>query len=289
VREWRRRTGAGGRGLNVTERKAVRGRARRRLIAVAALGVLLAGALAGCRSQTGTAAYVGDTRITEAHIDSVVDTVKLDGLNVTNDIRGNLRQFAVRNLAFIALAEQYAASKNITLPPVTDDQAAQFVQTRLNLPSSAASSQFFRDWAQADLDESKLAAAETPVTPTDAQLRDIYARAVAGGVTTATFASVKSAIENISGLGQALALQSGLAKTEKANAVQVNPRYYPAQQLGRPEQGLDYPLIQVGNPAGQLVDVVVTPLGKPTPAPVVDVPQTPTPTPTPSATGGTAP
>lgn len=271
----------------MTERKAVRGRTRRRLMAVAALGVLAAGALAGCRSETGTAAYVGDTRITEAHIDSVVDTVRIDGLDVTNDVRGNLRQYAVRNLAFIALAEQYAASKNITLKPLTDAQAVQFVQGRFNLPPTAASAQFFRDWAQADLDETTLVAAETPVTPTDQQLRDIYARGVAGGVTAAPYPQVKAQIENITGLGQALALQAGLAKIGQGNDIQVNPRYYPAQQLGRPAEGLDYPLIQVQNSNGQFVDIVVAPLGKPDPAPVVDAPQTPTPSQ--SATGGTTP
>jgi hypothetical protein len=269
----------------VTERKAVRGRTRRRLIAVAALGMLAAGALAGCRSETGTAAYVGDTRITESHIDSVVDSVRIQGLDITNDVRGNLRQYAVRNLAFIALAEQYAASKNITLKPVTDAQAAQFVQSRFNLPASAASAEFFRDWAQADVDETTLASAQTPVTPSDAQLRDIYSRGVEGGVTTAPYPQVKPQIANIGGLGQALALQAGLAEIEKGNDIQVNPRYYPAQQLGHPARGLDYPLVQVQNPSGQLVDVVVAPLGKPNPAPVVDAPQTPTP----SATGGTAP
>jgi hypothetical protein len=257
---------------------------------VAAAGVLAAVGLSACRSETGTAAFVGDTRIAESHVDSVVGAVKINGTDVTDSLRSTLRQYEVRNLAFIALAEKDAAAKGITLPTASDQQVQQFTQARLGgiVTDGGASKDFVRDWTQADLDETTLAARETPVIPTEAQLRDIYQRGVAGGVTNSPYSDqLKQTIAGITGLGQALALQAELAQTEKDNNVSVNPRYYPVQPPGAPAGTLEYPLIQVQNANGGLVDVVVAPLGAPNTGAVIDLPQIATPAP--AATDQSAP
>ena len=124
-----------GRGSDVTERVRVLGASpRRRLIAVAAVGLVAAGVLAGCRSEPGTAAFVGGTRITDQQVNDGVKTISIPNVGP-----GPIRQTYVADLAFIALAEHYAKDHKIDLPAVTNDELAQEAQS-VGIPAAQATS-----------------------------------------------------------------------------------------------------------------------------------------------------
>jgi hypothetical protein len=242
----------------VTERVRVpRVGPRRRLIAVAALGLLGIGALAGCRSQPGTAAFVGGTRITNAQVEAGVKTISIPNVGP-----GPVRQTYVADLTFIALAEHYAAANKIALPAVTADELSQEAQS-VNIPAAkAASNPVVRALAQSGKDLGTLIQAMKPATPTDAQLMEIFNRAKAAGLTKDTYAQDKSTIEQIQGLGQAVALQNELAKAAKTYKLEISPLYLPTPVPGKPDTGLEFPVLQLQNQqAGVPVTVLGVPLG----------------------------
>jgi hypothetical protein len=230
---------------------------RRRVIAVAALGLLGVGVLAGCRSEPGTAAFVGGTRITDSQVNDGAKTISVQNVGL-----GPVRQTYVADLTFIALAEHYARAHKIDLPAVTTQELAQEAE-QVNIPAAQATSNpVVRALTQSNKDLGSLLSAMTPATPSDAQLMQIWTRARAAGLTQNSFATDKPTIQQIQGLGQTVALQNEMIKAEKTYNVQVNPKYLPTPIPGTTDNGLEFPVLELQNQqSGGAVTVLGIPLG----------------------------
>jgi hypothetical protein len=112
------------------------------------------------------------------------------------------------------------------------------------------------------------------VTPTDAQLRPIFERAIVGGLATPDgFAAFKTNISAVPDFTASFGLGQSLAKSEAGDNVEISPRY--AQTCdAAPCAGFQYPIEQLGDSGGtHRFNAVVLDLGPAlaTPA-VVDVP-----------------
>ena len=255
-----------GRGSDVTERVRVLGASpRRRLIAVAAIGLVAVGVLAGCRSEPGTAAFIAGTRITDQQINDGVKTISIPNVGP-----GPVRQTYVADLAFIALAEHYAKDHQIDLPAVTNDELSQEAQS-VGIPAGEATTNpVVRALTQSAKDLSTLIDKATPAKPTEAQLMEIYNRAKAAGLTTDTYAQDRATIAQIQGLGQAVAVQNEMAKATSTYGLEISPRYLPTPVSGKADNGLEIPVLQLQNQqTGAPTTVLGIPLGGPGASPAV--------------------
>lgn len=254
----------------MTQRAAVRGR---RLVAALALSVLGVGGLSACQGQPGAAAFVDGTRITVGDVDNSVKDIPAGAPLVKQlgtQYRSILRQVSVQDMVAIELAKRFAAEHGIK-PPVADPQTiAQYAEQLSVSPDN----DFVQNLVTAQAWTNTLDDSATPVTPTDAELRGIYDRAKAAGITDKPFEGVKGAIAQISGLGQAVAVQRELDAAAKKYGLSVNPRYQPSAELGNPVTSLEMPLLQIQGPGGVPVTVLAVRFGGDNPA-VVSEPSTP--------------
>ena len=111
---------------------------RRRLTAIAVMGALAVGALAGCRTDAGTAAYVGNTRITNDQVNAIVDSAPQLGADLTG-----ARQEVVNDLVYLAAVQKYATANKIKLTPV-DDATAGAVRAGIPDPERRRAPQVHR-------------------------------------------------------------------------------------------------------------------------------------------------
>src|SRR6185369_9622917 len=105
---------------------------RRRLTAIAVMGALAVVALAGCRTDAGSAAYVGNTRITTDQVNDVIDSAP----QLSADLTG-ARQEVVNDLVYLAAVQKFAAANKIKLTPVDDATREQYAQA-YQVPNDAA-------------------------------------------------------------------------------------------------------------------------------------------------------
>jgi hypothetical protein len=278
-----------GRGSDVSERVRVLGSSpRRRLIAVAAVGLVAVGVLAGCRSEPGTAAFVGGTRITDQQIDAQMDSLTADlqrsqqGASQSPDQsapafdpqaalktycggEASCRTSVLEQLVSIDVIKRYLADhKSDTRfstdgDPVGDAQKAitEAATTNKIKPSDL----YLNSVLQFQAYEKQLASKLTPVTPTEADLMAIYQQIKNAGLTTASFADVKAQIAQLQGLGQGLAAKKLLAGAEQTYNVSVNPRYVPTPVAGQANFGFQLPTVQVNDQQGRAYTIVGVPLG----------------------------
>jgi hypothetical protein len=87
---------------------------RIRLAAAAASAGLVLAALAGCRLEAGSAAFVGPTRITDARVDEIVKQVQP---HIREGQTGGIRQQVVAWLALGEAGRRYARAHNVTVGP----------------------------------------------------------------------------------------------------------------------------------------------------------------------------
>lgn len=221
-----------------------------RTVIVAALSVVAAVALAGCRSQPGVAAYVGGTQYTDASVEQMVGSVQH---LIVEGATGNVRQQIVADEVFVDLAKRYAKEHDYPAPPVDASQ----VTSHYKLPADNAWAKLM---AESDAYRQLLFERADAVTPTDAEVRDIFDRLVAAQVVQAgTYDQIKPQILGLQGLGQALAVKRQLADEAGKAHVTVNPRYQPAE----------LPLLQVPTGSNQNFDAVVLSFGAANASPAV--------------------
>jgi hypothetical protein len=261
----------------VTQRAAV---PARRLLAAVALSVVAVGALSACQDQAGTAAFVGGTRITVGDVEKSVDGIlaACDAAKASASATAaappacgptaqELRALAVQDKVTIAVASRYAAEHGIK-PPVVDPQEIATTAQQLGI---AANDPFINEYVTARAWANALDDAATPVTPTEAELHGIYDRARSAGVTNQPYAQVRAPISQITGLGQAVAVQRELAAAATSYGVSIGPRYQPSAEVGTPAVGLQLPLLQIQGPAGP-VTVLSVDFGQTASPAVVSVP-----------------
>jgi hypothetical protein len=189
-------------------------------MAVVAVVTLTGGfMLAGCQSQPGVAAYVGDTKITIDQVDTIVDEADTD-LHAQHNaidaaVYGDVRQNVLSNLIFVEVARRYVQEHGLSEPAVDADTTAQDV----GLPSS---DRYVILRAQATAYQDMLLARSAPRQPTDAELRGIFDRAPHG---SQTFEQARPQLQAIKELPVRFGLRDELQKEVDAYHVVVNPRY----------------------------------------------------------------
>jgi hypothetical protein len=183
--------------------------------------VLVAGlAFAGCgRAQPGTAAYVGDVRITEKRIDGMVEEVRR---SAPNRNPAGLRGLVVSTLVLSELAEKAAKANSIDVPAPAYDEVARST----GLP---ADSDLARAIAELDAAGGALIQKSTPVQPTERDLRDIYEGLITSQSIpdTTTFEDAKQQLSANSSLPGVLGARALLLEQAKKIGLEVNPRYRP--------------------------------------------------------------
>jgi hypothetical protein len=236
----------------------------RRLITAALAGALALGALTGCRFVTANdAAFVGDTRYTQADVDKVVNTMHADGLDLSNVDLPTLRQTIVAQSVFRDVAKRYAQEKGYPAPTVDTDSIAQAV----NLP---ASDPFVQLVAEAQAYDTLLMSKVKPVQPTDADFHDAYELLLQQqAVSAGTEAQIKPQLQqNLSdAIGAGVALRNELTAAMTRYNTSVNPKYLP----------IGFPLEEATAGSTQ-VTIVELPLGGSQQAPVRDLVPTVEPT-----------
>jgi len=234
--------------------------ARRRLVAVAVAGALVLAGLTGCRSEPGSAAFVGSTRITVHTVNAMLDGLQVDGFPVKATDKGPYRQQIASVLTFREVAMRYAQSQGFPTP-TADYQA---VATSFQLPSSNA---FVRSYAEAQAYQALLEQQATPVPVSDTEYGSIADGVIAqlGGAAGSRDEVVAQFKANFADqIGRAVAVRDELTTAIKQYDVTVNPLFAPAAWV----------LLQLQfSQTGQQINLVVLPLtaGAGTPPAVTNV------------------
>lgn len=246
-------------------------RSRRRLAVVAALGALVVGVLAGCRSEGGSAAWVGDTQITNDQVNAIAAAVPAGYSDLAN-----ARYSVVNLLVFNTAVRKYAATTGIAAPAVNDASRA----STANNMNTEAQKQVFANQQQVDaarpyldvraeaVEWLALLMSKQPGTmPSDADLMRLYNELKADFRPGTTFEQAKQALLQVPNLAQGVALRNSIEPTFKSYDISINPRY--ANNCAKaPCSGPYVPLVQF-----QGIDVVNLPLTSAQPSPpALDLP-----------------
>jgi hypothetical protein len=214
-----------------------------RAVPAAVLALVACLALAGCRSQPGVAAYVGNERLTEARVDETVENAAAQSR--TPDEQGTkppTRSDVVTTWVLGKVCEQLRAKQGFAKAPITVERVRQAE----GVPASSA---YARDRANlySCLGGVKLTNAGAV---TDAELRELYDRAQAAGLVNQPFDKVKAQLAGNTNIQQALAADRILSGAVRDGDVTVNPRYRP----------MEFPITDLGTGRGPLIGVL---LGEP--------------------------
>ena len=161
----------------------------RRLLLTAVIGLMAVVTVAGCRVEQGAAAFVGETRITDAQVDNVVDSLPVE--LVTNNLAnvssayGGVRHQVLEALAVVELG-RHVADDTGALPDADARSVARdgWMQ-QTGLPESNA---FVSLMAEAEGYRALLQEGAEPQAPTDTDIE-----AAADNFTTATGQKLQSA------------------------------------------------------------------------------------------------
>jgi len=249
---------------------AARSRRRRRLVAAAALSATAALLLSACGdSRPGTAAVVGDQRITDSDLQNLVDQslsapgarAALPNSNYKGDL-GAYRRTVLGGEVERLLAEAGARKLGVTIDENAVDSRYKFIQDQSGGPDAFASQltsrlamspALYRQFVRNEVIESEIGYAQGNVKrPTDAQLQGLYQQYLA----TASSATL-SAIQAPS---QAVAEQTAArlkSDPSQFDAVAAQVGGSAAQQAAQPQK---IPLNQL--PADLVATLQKTPKGE---------------------------
>ena len=249
---------------------AARSRRRRRLVAAAALSATAALLLSACGdSRPGTAAVVGDQRITDSDLQNLVDQslsapgarAALPNSNYKGDL-GAYRRTVLGGEVERLLAEAGARKLGVTVDENAVDSRYKFIQDQSGGPDAFASQltsrlamspALYRQFVRNEVIESEIGYAQGNVKrPTDAQLQGLYQQYLA----TASSATL-SAIQAPS---QAVAEQTAArlkSDPSQFDAVATQVGGSAAQQAAQPQK---IPLNQL--PADLVATLQKTPKGE---------------------------
>lgn len=220
----------------------------RRLTSIAVIAVLGATVLSACRSDSSVAAYLGDRKITEDEVSSVLDDARSkvppsgQAAGATPqpgapEVKAPSRAQVVSTLVMREICQRLAAEKGFK--PM-EQAPLEAVAGQLGLPPGARYVQIF---AELDACRAGLPVTQT-VAPTQRELMDIVARGRAAGVIPPD-AKDQEAGQQLDGdvLRRALAMRNILAEATADTKITVNPRYRP----------LEYPVLTFSDNSPALV------------------------------------
>ena len=188
---------------------AARSRRRRRLVAAAALSATAALLLSACGdSRPGTAAVVGDQRITDSDLQNLVDQslsapgarAALPNSNYKGDL-GAYRRTVLGGEVERLLAEAGARKLGVTVDENAVDSRYKFIQDQSGGPDAFASQltsrlamspALYRQFVRNEVIESEIGYAQGNVKrPTDAQLQGLYQQYLATA-SSATLSAIQA-------------------------------------------------------------------------------------------------
>jgi hypothetical protein len=253
----------------------------RRLITAVASGVLVLAGVGACRSEPAVAAYVGDVEFTTADVESyytelrsgfadraAAEAAERERPGATPaptpaaeaPVTPVSRQDVLAALVGRELARSAAAAKRLEPVAITAEQVSE----ALGLPAGSRYAQVyaeFQSYLEALLRNANAA------EPSEADLRDVLDRLVAGGLQApeTTLADFRASIgnANLGLVARSAQVRDELVAQAGQADLAINPRYAPAQIA----------LLQTADARNQPYPLVVVPLrasGAPSPA-VVDV------------------
>ena len=199
----------------------------RRVALLAALAVLGAASLAGCRTQPTVAAYLGDSKITEARVERIINEVRSE---LPAGQLGMYRQLVVSWLIGGNLASRINRDRGYpTLQPSYEELAAQ-AQPKVpahvgNKPQLTELAKIFGDWNAAG---GTLLAKVKPAPLSEADKHAIFDRVAASGRLRpgTTYEQVADQIDQPEN-GPFVGLRNELRDAAKGVHLSVNPRYRP--------------------------------------------------------------
>jgi hypothetical protein len=241
----------------------------RRLASVAAVASLAVAGLSACRAEPSVAAYVGQSKLTEARIEAVWDEAhdKLEaalaaqpqqaGKPVTMPIS---RADVVRTVLSAQVLELVAKQQNLTLPA---DMPLNEIAASLHIPENT---EYVRLVAQTDAYVRSLReGVKNPPPASDADLREVYDVLVSGGEVNASgsFAEFKNQLpeQNKQLVQNAAAVRKEIADVTAKMNIKVNPKYQP----------VGIPVLQFQTSQGEVRPLITAPLGTSASAPVTDL------------------
>ena len=249
---------------------AARSRRRRRLVAAAALSATAALLLSACGdSRPGTAAVVGDQRITDSDLQNLVDQslsapgarAALPNSNYKGDL-GAYRRTVLGGEVERLLAEAGARKLGVTVDENAVDSRYKFIQDQSGGPDAFASQltsrlamspALYRQFVRNEVIESEIGYAQGNVKrPTDAQLQGLYQQYLAT-VSSATLSAIQAP-------SQAVAEQTAArlkSDPSQFDAVAAQVGGSAAQQAAQPQK---IPLNQL--PADLVATLQKTPKGE---------------------------
>ncbi|WP_233604446.1 hypothetical protein [Micromonospora sp. HM5-17] len=215
----------------------------RRLASIAVIAVLGTTALSACRSDSSVAAYLGDRKITEAEVTSVLEDATSRVPSPSGEaaaggavVRVPSRSEVVRVLVLGDVCRRLTAERGLQPSERAnpDQVAAQFA-----LP---AGSRYVQQLAELYTCLTAIPA-DQQVTPTDADLTDLVARGRRAGVVSPDErdADARNRLSQGPQLGTALSQRKVLSEALDRDEIIVSPRYRP----------LEFPLLSFsdGSPA----------------------------------------
>ncbi|MEV4712410.1 hypothetical protein [Micromonospora sp. NPDC049374] len=249
----------------------------RRLVAVASVAVGLI-ALAGCRSEPGVAAYVGDHRITEDAVTEVIEDAQAKNPTPTEadevppgqepQLPGQEPQLpgrsqVVSTLVLSEVCERISAAEGYR--PQSQVDPAQVAQGIGLSPETG----YVRQVAELYTCLSGIPIG-APVAPTEQELVDLVEAGKRAGAVPPEV-TVEQAATQLDGeqLRQALANRNSLREAVETYDVTVNPRYRP---LVFPVLSFTGQAIAVGVPLGEPASDAVNNISTPRPRPEPAVP-----------------
>ncbi|MER7888266.1 hypothetical protein ABTX15_00380 [Micromonospora sp. NPDC094482] len=246
----------------------------RRLVAVASVAVGLV-ALAGCRTEPGVAAYIGDHRITEEQVTSIVGELRPEtsaSPSANEEQAANPAQAAapvvsrgevVTTLVLLDVCRQLSADNSYEpRGQVSPEQVAQ----QTGLPAEAT---YVKRFAELHTCMSGVPGSQ-PVAPTKAELDKVIEIGRAAGSIPADVTDEQAASQ-LDGdqLRAALASRKTLVDAIDGYDVSVNPRYRP---LAYPLLSFEAGVPAVSVPLGE-EGSAVTEVSTPEPVPSSEAPE----------------
>jgi hypothetical protein len=214
----------GGENHPETDRAAARWRMThmlpaRRMVPVAALALLGALGLAGCRAQPTVAAYVENTKVTEKQVDDLVANATTAAAKPEEQgTRAPSRVDVVSTIVLNQLCDELQRKEGFAKPPVSTEQIRQSEGT----PSVSEYAKI-----RANLWSCLSGVPVGSQEPTDAELRELYDLAKAAGAIDVPYEDIKAQLAADQSVRQALAIDRTLTEAAKAKDISVNPRYRP--------------------------------------------------------------
>jgi hypothetical protein len=231
----------------------VRTLAARGRVAIAVVPLLAGLALTGCRTDPSIAAYVGDLRITEAEVDEIVEdaAAKVATAGTATPTPQPTPEPGGQPPAPAGWKAPTRTDVLITLvlgKLCADDQAAKGYQGQSVTPQQVAEV----DRVPADSTFAvKRAGTYTCLSaapsgsvqePSDAEIEEIYKRAVDHGLSPAPLNDIRDQLKADAGVRQALGVRRFIDELVKNGNISVNPRYRP-MEFPVSDLGSGYPLI----------------------------------------------